>query len=105
MKFRIAIHCLLASASLTAFAQDGTQARTATYPTAEGQVIVQSSQPGPQPSGPAPAFASLDRRGAGFLTAEDAAAYPLLANDFIYADSNRDGRISKAEYDRWARAH
>jgi hypothetical protein len=105
MKLRISTFCfLLAATSTAASAQEGAQERTATYPTADGKLVVHSSQPGPQPSGPPPAFAQLDRHGAGFLNPDDAAGYPLLANDFIYADSNRDGRISKAEYARWARS-
>jgi len=56
-------------------------------------------------TGPPPAFAQLAHRGAGFISADDADAYPPLANDFIYADANRDGRISKAEYERWAQGH
>ena len=31
----------------------------------------------------------------------EAVGYKLLANDFRMADSNRDGRISKREYERW----
>ncbi len=100
MTLRFAVLSLLAASSISAFAQDGSQA---TYATADGKLTVRSSQPGPQPSGPAPAFSSLDRGGTGFLTPDDAAGYPLLANDFIYADSNRDGKISKAEYARWAK--
>ena len=38
------------------------------------------------------------------VTPEQAAAYPLLANDFDYADSNRDHRISAREYARWSKA-
>jgi hypothetical protein len=104
MKLRLATCCLIAATSAAASAQDGADARTAVYPTADGKLVVHSSQPGPESSGPAPAFAQLDRRGAGYLTAEDAGGYPLLANDFIYADSNHDGRISRAEYERWAKS-
>jgi hypothetical protein len=32
---------------------------------------------------------------------EQAASYPPLANDFEHADSNRDGRISQREFERW----
>jgi hypothetical protein len=98
--------CILASLALScpaAFAQES-DTHTTTYLTAEGPLIVHSGQPAPQQYGPPPPFAQLDRRGLGYLTAEDAEGYRLLANDFIYADSNRDGRISRAEYERWARA-
>jgi hypothetical protein len=103
MNIRNCILVPLAFTCLGAIAQDTTDRQTAVYSTAEGELIVHSSQPAARPAGPPPAFAELDRRGVGYLSSEDAAAYPLLANDFIYADSNRDGRISRAEYERWAR--
>lgn len=71
-----------------------------TMPTAQGQVSVNSGPAPAKPSGPAPDFATLSG-GKGSISATQASAYPLLANDFQYADSNRDGKISKAEYQRW----
>ncbi|MDF4025412.1 hypothetical protein P3W24_10595 [Luteibacter sp. PPL201] len=71
-----------------------------TMKTPQGPVTVNSG-PGPAaPAGPAPDFKTLSG-GKGGITPTQAAAYPLLANDFEYADSNRDGRISKAEYEKW----
>lgn len=87
-----------------AFAQANTDARTTTYRTPEGELVVHTGQPERHDFGPPPAFAQLARDGTGYISSAEAAAYPPLANDFIYADGNRDGRISKAEYDRWARA-
>jgi hypothetical protein len=69
-------------------------------PSASGQVSVNSGPAPAKPSGPAPDFATLSG-GKGSISATQASAYPLLANDFQYADSNRDGKISKAEYQRW----
>ncbi|MGN6478869.1 EF-hand domain-containing protein [Luteibacter sp.] len=71
-----------------------------TMPTPQGQVQVNSGPAQAKPAGPAPDFATLSG-GKGSITPEQASAYPLLANDFQYADSNRDGRISKAEYQKW----
>ncbi|MGY3229981.1 hypothetical protein ACVWWJ_001465 [Luteibacter sp. HA06] len=71
-----------------------------TMPTAQGQVSVNSGPAPAKPSGPAPDFATLSG-GKGSITATQASAFPLLANDFQYADANRDGKISKAEYQRW----
>ena len=51
--------------------------------------------------GPPPAFAQL-AGGASHIREDGAAAYPPLANDFIHADANRDGRVSAAEYARWS---
>lgn len=106
MKISISLLVLVALSGTTPFAQaqDGSDKQTAVYSTADGPLVVHTSQPAAQSSGPAPAFAELDRRSVGYLSTEDAAAYPLLANDFIYADSNRDGRISRSEYARWAKA-
>jgi hypothetical protein len=69
-------------------------------PTSQGQVTVNSGPAPAKPSGPAPDFATLSG-GKGSITPTQASAFPLLANDFQYADSNRDGKISKAEYQRW----
>lgn len=88
---------LLASASASA------QDRSTTYQTPQGELIVNSGQPQPRDYGPAPPFAQLDRNGSGYIGSDQADAYPPLANDFINADGNRDGRISRAEYERWAR--
>lgn len=66
----------------------------------QGQVQVNSGPAAPKPAGPAPDFKTLSG-GKASITPEQASAYPLLANDFQYADSNRDGRISQAEYKKW----
>lgn len=79
------------------------QVSSARYPIPQGELIVTTSQPPIGHHGPAPAFAQLDAAHHGFLSPADASAYPPLANDFIFADSNRDGRISPAEYARWLR--
>ena len=72
-------------------------------PREQGDLIVRSSgETSYRPSGPAPAFADLDRDGNGAIDESEAAGYTLLANDFIIADGNRDGRVSQREYSRWA---
>jgi hypothetical protein len=102
------IHCValaaLALASATAGAQDTATSdnHSTTYATSEGPLTVNWGQPAPHDFGPAPPFAQLDTRGTGYITSDEANAYPLLATDFIHADANRDGRISRAEYERWA---
>ena len=64
------------------------------------QVTVNSSMPPAPPAGPAQSFEQLANGGKS-ISESQASAYPLLANDFKYADRNRDGRISKSEYDAW----
>ena len=73
---------------------------SASMNTSQGEVTVNSSMP-PAPSfGPPPDFAQLANGGKS-ISSDQAVAYPPLANDFIHADHNRDGRVSKSEYQRW----
>lgn len=75
---------------------------TATFDTAQGQVVI-NSVPAPAPTiAPAPGFQQLAAGGKA-ITAEQASAYAPLANDFLNADSNKDGKISQAEYARWVK--
>jgi hypothetical protein len=105
MKLRSLVQISLAVCCAAAFAQDNPpDSQTTTYNTAQGPLIVHSGQPAARDFGPAPAFAQLDRRGAGYVTADEADAYPPLANDFIHADANRDGRVTRVEYERWLRS-
>jgi hypothetical protein len=70
--------------------------------TTQGQTTV-ASVPPPKPTiGPAPPFEQLSGGSKG-ITEDQAVAYPPLANDFIHADTNRDGKISKSEYERWTK--
>lgn len=68
--------------------------------TSQGEVTVQSAMPAPPTFGPPPEFSQLASNGKS-IDETQAAAYPPLANDFLHADRNRDGRISKREYERW----
>ena len=63
-------------------------------------VEFKTSIPPASSAGPAPDFSQL-ANGKKSITAEEAAGYPPLANDFNYADKNRDGRISQREYEAW----
>lgn len=78
----------------------GSMGRPMSPPQGAGQVVVNSSPAPAKPSGPAPDFATLSG-GKGSISPTQASAFPLLANDFQYADANRDGRVSKAEYQKW----
>jgi hypothetical protein len=67
---------------------------------AGGDVQFKSSMPQAPAAGPAPDFAQL-ANGKKSISMKEAASYPPLANDFGYADSNRDGKITQREYDHW----
>lgn len=96
----IALPALMLALAGTAGAQDISRAQ---YHTPQGVLIVTTRQPAPRDHGAPPAFATLAAATGGFIDAHAAQAYPPLANDFIQADRNRDGRISRAEYERWLR--
>ena len=88
-----------ASAMSLASAQSGQQA---VDPPIVTTVIVQSAGTGYTPSGPAPTFAALDLNGDSSISKDEASGYKLLANDFLKADSDENGTVSKSEYERWA---
>ena len=66
---------------------------------AQAQVSVTSSMPATKDAGPPPDFATL-ANGKAYITEDDAAAYPPLANDFLHA-SGGNKHLSKAAYARW----
>ena len=90
----------------SAFAQDpsttssSSATHSAIYQTPKGELTVNSMPAKAQSYGPAPAFEQL-ANGSKSISAEQADAYPPLANDFEHADKNRDNRISKSEYENW----
>jgi hypothetical protein len=94
----------LALAALTgmtaAHAQD---THTTTYQTTQGPLTVNWGQPAPRDAGPPPPWEQMDVNGDGAVDEQEAASgYILLANDFKFADSNRNGRVSETEYSRWS---
>ena len=59
---------------------------------------------GPAPALPnhgAPNFDALDANGDERLSLAETEAHRLLNSDFLYADRNRNGSISRAELQRW----
>lgn len=87
----------LAATSVAALAQSDSE-----YRSEDGLLTIRSAGTGYTPSGPAPDFAQLDTNGNGSIDSAEASGYKLLANDFLMADSNHDGKVSKREYERWA---
>jgi hypothetical protein len=73
---------------------------TADMQTPKGEVTVNSAPASASVIAPAPSFEQLSGGGKS-ISESQAEAYPPLANDFIHADRNRDGKVSKAEYQRW----
>lgn len=100
----LAAACMLLAG--TTLAQDQDQSAvsngSATFNTPKGQVTVNSRPATPPDAGPVPDFAQLSG-GKKSISQAQAADYPPLANDFDYVDRNRNGSISKAEYDRWVK--
>jgi hypothetical protein len=83
--------------------QQGTQS-SAQYPlpgSNGGTLTVNSGMPANvQGYGPAPAFKSLDTNNDGRISEEEAAAYPPLDSDFLYA-SGQARTISRSQYQKW----
>jgi hypothetical protein len=67
----------------------------------DGPVTVTWGQPAPLPDQGRPIFDELDANNDGRLTLEETRSHRLLHSDFIYADANRNGAISKSELERW----
>ncbi len=92
----------------TSFAQDAPAAASsspapiasASYQTPQGELVVHSVAAPAPTFGPAPDFKQL-AGDSKWISEDQATAYPPLANDFLNADSNKDGKISKSEYARW----
>lgn len=90
------LSCLLL-VSCSAFAEE----RTMTIDRPEGPLIVNWGPAPPLPDQGTPDFAELDDNGDGRLTLDETQSHLLLHSDFIYADGNRDGTISRKELARW----
>ena len=80
-------------------ASPGATTDRAQFQTPQGQLTVKSTVP-PVVAGPAPSFEQLSG-GSRYITADQATAYPLLANDFTFVDKGKTGHITKAQYERW----
>lgn len=95
----IALCCGAAAVSAQTSSSDGL--REVQYPSPRGDLTVRYGQPAAKPAEPKPAFAQLDRNGDGSIDENEAVGYRTLANDFEFADKNRDMRISPREFERW----
>lgn len=69
--------------------------------TSDNQTTVRSVQT-PAPSyGSRPSFDALDANHDGFISEAEAAAYPLLANDYLHVASKGSRGVTRAQYERW----
>lgn len=95
------ILCSLAGTAVAQAQRSGDNLREIRFDDPRGDLIVRYGQPPPRPAEARPAFASLDRNSDGAVDEAEARAYITLANDFDYADTNNDRRISRREFERW----
>lgn len=72
-----------------------------TYERPEGPLTVSWGPPPAMPHQGQPDFDALDSNGDGRLNLAETESHRLLHSDFIYADGNRDGGISRKELARW----
>lgn len=93
--------CFLAGTSAAQADPSGDNLREIRFADPRGDLIVRYGQPPPPPAQARPAFSALDRNGDGAVDEGEARTYSTLANDFDYADTNNDRRISRREFDRW----
>lgn len=77
------------------------QTAAAPAPTPPPEVTVRSVPPVAPQVAPPPPFDQLSG-GTKWITEEQAAAYPPLANDFLNA-SQQGTRVSKAQYEAWVK--
>jgi len=97
MNAKIWLPCLLLL-SANAFAQAD---KTKTIPREQGDLIVTWGPAPPLPDQGRPDFDTLDANGDGRLMLEETESHRLLHTDFIFADGNRNGSISRKELARW----
>ena len=98
MNLRTRVLVALAFPCCAAFAQEPQDSYTTTYPTAQGPLVVHWGQPEARQYGPAPAFAQLDQRGAGYLTSDEADAYRAQIVDattegFVFEITGKPSKI------------
>ena len=90
-----------AAVALLGVAAAHAQDHVTQFTTADGtRVTLHSGQPAPDHYSPAPAFDRLDANRDGYISLEEANAYPPLVNDFEEA-AHHGTRVSKAQYERW----
>ncbi|HSX62766.1 MAG TPA: hypothetical protein VLF18_21495 [Tahibacter sp.] len=100
MKALIAI-ALCGAAAVASAQGTSDNLREIRYSDPRGDTILRYGQPAAKPAQTKPAFAALDGNGDGVIDEREASGFEILANDFEFADRNRDMRVSQREYERW----
>jgi hypothetical protein len=67
-------------------------------PTSPQANMPTSARPGTPTAPMAPDFATLDRKGAGFVTMQDVTGNEWLTRNFKTCDTDKNGQVSRAEY-------
>jgi hypothetical protein len=57
-----------------------------------------STRPGTPTAPMAPDFATIDHKGVGYVTMQDAAGNAWLSSNFKTCDTDKNGQVSRAEY-------
>ena len=57
-----------------------------------------AARPGTPTAPMAPDFATLDRKGVGYVTLQDVAGNDWLTRNFQTCDTDKDGQVTRAEY-------
>src|SRR5690349_8939827 len=83
----------------TAGSPPPTSPPTGTQPTTSPQAnMPTSARPGSPTSPMAPDFATLDRKGTGYVTMQDVTGNQWLTQNFKTCDTDKNGQVSRAEY-------
>lgn len=67
----------------------------------DNQIIVRSVQTPAPTYASRPSFDALDINHDGFISEAEAAAYPLLANDYLHVARKGSRGVTRIEYERW----
>jgi hypothetical protein len=103
MKTNRLLNAIISIGLLTAANGSQAQDRATPITTNDGtQGTLTSGQPAPDHYGPAPSFTQLDINHDGFVSRDEAGAYPPLLNDFDFI-AHHANRISKRQFDYWNR--
>lgn len=96
-----AIYLAIASLLLIGTAASANDEGSKTIERPDGDLTVTWGPAPPLPNQGRPDFDALDTNADERLSLAETEPHLLLHSDFIYADSNRNGYISRAELERW----